>query len=239
MSLLSKLQPVVVEKPSEVVFKQLKDAILKEDVKTGDLLPSERKLSEQFGLNRVHVREALMKLEFYGLVEVRKQHGAIVKNTGVRATESIFSDALAMSKKDIACLMETREVIEVRIAELAALNGTPEELKELETRHQEFVDAVGSGMDAHEEDLRFHLYLADMAKNPVMRVLVGLMAPEVVELARQNNTCSKTRKEGALREHTEIFEAVVSGDGERAARAMRTHCEEGRKGHLSSARLSD
>ena len=61
---LKNLKEVVAEKPVEVIIKQIKDLLVTGQLKPGDKLPPERKLSETFGVGRTHVRDAIRKLEF-------------------------------------------------------------------------------------------------------------------------------------------------------------------------------
>jgi hypothetical protein len=94
-------------------------------------VPSERHLAERFGLSRIHVREALQRLEFYGLVRTRPQSGTVVSSTDIRALDGLFEDILAFDRDDLAALLETRAAVEIQAARLAAARATDEEIADL------------------------------------------------------------------------------------------------------------
>ena len=53
---------------NEIIYK-IKELINFKNLEPGDKLPSERMMSEKFGVSRTNVREAIQKLEFYGLLK--------------------------------------------------------------------------------------------------------------------------------------------------------------------------
>jgi GntR family transcriptional repressor for pyruvate dehydrogenase complex len=224
---LEDFQAVRIDRPADIVFQRLRALIVNGKLQPNEPLPSERQLAERFGLNRIHVREALQRLEFYGLVKTRPQTGSIVTSSGIRAVEGIFSDVLAIDRDQVAALVETRWIVEVQLARLAAQRATDEELSELRSIHREFQAEVEAGRDGIEPDLRFHLKVADAAHNPVMRSLVGLLAPDIVKLAKNDRTCAGGRATASLAEHERILLAIEARDPEAAARAMVGHMQQG------------
>ena len=65
-----------------IIYK-IKDLINFKNLEPGDKLPSERMLAEKFGVTRSNIREAIQKLEFYGLLKSIPQSGTFVANIGV------------------------------------------------------------------------------------------------------------------------------------------------------------
>lgn len=63
------IKNIKIENPVDNIIKQLKGLISKGQIKPLDRLPPERILAESFGVGRSHIREAILKLEFYGLVK--------------------------------------------------------------------------------------------------------------------------------------------------------------------------
>ena len=202
---LEEFETVQIERPAEVVFRRIRALITEGKLKPNEQLPSERQLAERFGLNRSHIREALQRLEFYGLIRTRRNIGAYVTQSGVRAMEGIFSDVLALDRHQVAALTETRWVIEVQLARFAAERATDDDLRDLRGAHEEFRGEVEAGRSGIEQDLQFHLKIADAARNPVLRSLIGLIAPDIVKLARNDRTCADGRAADSLAEHGKIF----------------------------------
>ena len=66
------------ETPTDKVISKIKELIISGVLKPGDKLPAERKMAIEFGFGRTHVREALHKLEFYGIIKTLPQSGSVV-----------------------------------------------------------------------------------------------------------------------------------------------------------------
>ena len=76
--IFQQITTIQVESPAEKIILQIKELINSNQLKPGDRLPSERLLSEKFGVGRSYVREAILKLEFYGLLKTSPQSGTYV-----------------------------------------------------------------------------------------------------------------------------------------------------------------
>jgi GntR family transcriptional repressor for pyruvate dehydrogenase complex len=226
MAALEYLKPISVDRPADLVFDQLRRLIVEGKLPPGERLASERQLAESFGLNRIHVREALQRLEFYGLVRTQRNVGAVVTQSGIRAVEGIFSDVLALSSDEADALCETRDLIEGQIVRLAVMRASDEDLARLEETQAAFEAAAERGADGLEFDLAFHLQLADAAGNPVLRALMGLLAPDLIQRARAVNECEGGRAVQSAAEHRAILNAISARDADAAAAAL--------SGHLSS-----
>lgn len=223
LAALKHFHAIEVRKPSDIIINQIRDLIKTGILKPGDKLPSERSLSERLGIGRGYVREAIQKLEFYGILETLPQKGTLVSSLGVKALEGLISNVLHLEKEDFASLMETRALLETHAARLAALRRTDEEYSELMEILEGFRRQVDSGNPGLEEDLLFHLKIAEICRNSVLMSLISLITPDILKVSRENNTCDNARFRAALLEHQDVLDAVRDRDGERAARAMEFH----------------
>lgn len=70
--------------PVKLVIEHIKKQIAERQILPGERLPSERKLSELLKVSRSHVREALQKMELYGIV---KQNISSKWNSGFRVLQ--------------------------------------------------------------------------------------------------------------------------------------------------------
>ncbi len=68
-------------------------------------LPSERKLSERFGIGRGPIREALKRLEFYGILRTLPQRGTVVASLGVKSLEGLIANLLNIEEQDVRGLI--------------------------------------------------------------------------------------------------------------------------------------
>jgi GntR family transcriptional repressor for pyruvate dehydrogenase complex len=226
---LQHFKPIEVLKPSEIIVRQIRNLIVNGVLKPGDRLPSERELSEKFGVGRGHVREAIKKLEFYGILKTEPQSGTTVSSIGVRALEGLFSNVLNLEKEDFASLMDTRDLLEKHSARLAAERATDEEIAGIVQAHEDFLAQVKQGNDGLEEDLLFHLRIAESSHSSVLCSLISLMTPEILTLTRDLQVFGGERSRKALEEHDAVLKALTSRDPDAAEGAMEHHMEGSRE----------
>ncbi|MEL6251475.1 MAG: GntR family transcriptional regulator [Bacteroidota bacterium] len=133
-------------KPSDKIIDQIRNLFRTGQLKPGDKLPAERKLVEQFGVGRGHVRDAFKKLEFYGILKTLPQNGTVVSGLGVKALEGLISNILQIEDPDFHSLVETRTVLEVEVkaVSLAAERRNEEDMIQISKALSEFRKKVES-----------------------------------------------------------------------------------------------
>ena len=221
--LIAQLSPIQLEKPADLIIRQIRQLLASGALKAGDRLPPERELASQFGVGRGHVREALRKLEFYGILQTFPQSGTIVASLGVNALERLISNLLDLDRDDIKALTETRGILEMHSAQLAAQRASKAGIAEIKDALDAFRVEVEAGRPAVEEDLLFHLAIANSGQNPVITSLIGLMTPDIIRLHKVSRVCEAGRARLALQEHVKIFNAIAAHDARAATRAMSEH----------------
>jgi len=191
---------------TKLVSAALRERILNGEIALGERL-IEGRLSEQLGVSRMPVREALRELAAEGIVTIEPRRGATV---------TAYTDE---QKRE---LIEVRATLEALNAKLAARRHDPEQIRELEA-----ILAEGARLMAEDnpaaavrQNFRFHKALGKVAGNSVLQDVIGslrdrtamLFAPNGVARARQN-----------WQEHAAILRAVIEGDGELAALLAARH----------------
>jgi GntR family transcriptional repressor for pyruvate dehydrogenase complex len=219
----AQLKPLQIDKPADLIMRQIRNLVAGGTLKAGDRLPPERELASQFGVGRGHVREALRKLEFYGVLRTFPQSGSIVASLGAGSLERLISNLLDLDRDDIKALTETRSILELHAAQLAAQRASKADVNDIERALEAFRLEVEEGRPAVEEDLLFHLAIAKAAQNPVMTSLIGLMTPDIIRLHKASRVCEAGRANLALQEHIKIFRAIATKDARAASRAMSEH----------------
>jgi len=222
-AVISQLRPIQLEKPADLIMRQIRNLLADGALKAGDRLPPERELASQFGVGRGHVREALRKLEFYGVLQTFPQSGTIVASLGAGALERLISNLLDLDRDDIKALTETRGILEIHSAQLAAQRASKAAVADIKAALEAFRVQVEAGRPAVEEDLLFHLAIAKSTQNPVMASLIGLMTPDIIRLHKMSRVCEEGRAQAALHEHVKIFRAIAAHDAKAATRAMSEH----------------
>ena len=99
-SLIENITAIQMESPVDKIIGQLKQLITSGQLKPNDRLPAERVLSEKFGVGRGYIREAILKLEFYGLLKTNPQSGTYVAGLSINVIDSIISDIIKFNKDD-------------------------------------------------------------------------------------------------------------------------------------------
>ncbi len=130
---MGRFRPIKQFRVSEEVLSQLKESILLGKFKSGEKLPSERELTEEFQVSRGVVREAIRALEITGFVILRQgpTGGAYVTDLSFDRVGDAFLDLFLSNKLSIPELADVRYFIEPETARLAALNAGEEDKKRL------------------------------------------------------------------------------------------------------------
>ncbi len=222
---LNNFTEIAVETPMDKIIHQIRDLISSGQLKPGDRLPSERMLSEKFGLGRTYVRDAIRKLEFYGILKTLPQSGTFVAGIGLIALEGLISDVLKLEKSDFYSLVETRVVLEREAARLAATRRTDDDIIELQERLDQYRAKAITGDTAVEEDFMFHLKIAEISKNGVIKSLMMIISPEIMQIYRKLNVCSDGQTEITYDEHLDLLNAIKKRDADLASEIMFEHLE--------------
>jgi GntR family transcriptional regulator, transcriptional repressor for pyruvate dehydrogenase complex len=221
---LSNLKELEIERPVDAIIRQIKELLISGQLKPGDKLPPERKLSEKFNVGRSHVREAIRKLEIYGIVKTRPQSGTFVAGIGISALETLISDVLQIDAYSFLSLVETREMLELSAVALACERHTEDDLTALRVSLDNYLDKAERGVRAVEEDMMFHLTIADLAKNKVLKSLLLIIIPDILANYATFKLCD-TANEKAVNEHKKLFNCIKNRNGEAATNTMKEHLE--------------
>ena len=223
MSVLQNFQEIKIESPVDKIIRQIRELITSGQLKPGNRLPPERKLAERLGVSRSHVREALRKLEFYGILKTQPQSGTVVAGIGITALEGLITDVLKMEDVDFKALVETRVLLEMESVRLAAQRRTEEDLQNIRAALSAHEAQVEDGEQGVEEDLLFHLKIAEASKNSVLKSLMIIIIPDTIKQLKHLEICKNGRYYKSLEEHKLIFQYIIEQDADRAAEAMRVH----------------
>ena len=224
--MLKNFQEIEVETPVDKIIKQIRALITTGQLNPGDKLPSERKLALKLGVGRTIVRDAIAKLEFYGILRTMPQSGTVVAGMGITALEGLITDVLHLEESDFADLVETRVVLETQAARLAAMRRTPNDIFNIKSALDAYEIKVKEGLPAVEEDLLFHLKIAEAGRNTVLKSLMMIIIPDIVNSFTKLEVCKDGRFYRSLDEHNIILEHIVNQQPDLAAKAMKEHLKD-------------
>lgn len=208
-----------------LVVEQIISLIDSEQLKCEDRLPSERELSNKFGLSRSTIREAISALEIMGIVEVKPGLGTFVKECEEEddITELTENDGISPTE-----IFEARIILEPQIAKLASQRATKEDLNML----KEIVEQTSLITDDKIEefellDERFHLIIANASYNDVL-IKISLNINNLRNSKLWGNMKFKSlKKEGRVarykKEHEDIYKALINRDYETVESLTKKH----------------
>lgn len=222
-SILDNFQEIVYEKPSDIIINQIKNLISSGQLKPGEKLPPERKLSEKLSVSRSAVRDAIKKLEFYGILKTHPQSGTVVAGIGISALQGLISNILDVDGSDFKSLVETRLILELHSVRLAAERRTEENILKIQKALAKYTIKLQADERTVEEDMMFHLAITEATQNPVLKSLMMVIMPDIMTSFVKFDVCGDDVKAARLQEHNNILEAIIRRDPEGAASMMQYH----------------
>lgn len=205
------------------IISKIRELINYKNLEPGEKLPSERMLSEKFGVSRSNVRDAIQKLEFYGLLKSIPQSGTFVANIGVIAMNGMIDGILSLEDPDFKSLVETRILLELKTAGLAATRRDQQDLDQIKEALDAYSNKVLNGEDAVQEDLLFHLAIAKASGNSTLNTLMLIITPEIITNFEKYHVCDKNQVVIAIQEHVDIYEAINDQNPTLAKQKMKDH----------------
>jgi len=210
------------------VTQELLDSIVEGRLRSGQRLPSERDLSEQFGVSRTVIREAVRGLEAKGVVEVKAGKGLQVASvTSAQVSETFDLFVRGQQIKDYvqpADISEVRQMLELRIVELACERATEEDLIEIEKAFDSLERATNSE-EAAEADSNFHLAIAHATHNLLLVTLLESLNA-TIRAVRRESLQRPGRKAEAQAQHRKVLEQLRARNTLGVVDAMENHLDD-------------
>jgi len=206
-------QRIEAEKLSHSVVRQIEQLILRGILRPGERLPSERELSERFGVSRPSLREAVAELQERGLLATRAGAGIYVADVlGSAFSESLIR-LMAAHEEAIFDYITFRKDMEGIAAERAAIYGSETDLKVINTvfTKMEIAHSKRNPADEAELDAEFHLAIIEASHNVIMLHMMRSMFDllrEGVFFNRQILFKQRTTRDQLLEHHRAINDAI-------------------------------
>ena len=223
------LKPIQRSTISATVFENLLGHVINGNWKEGDRIPAERELSEQLGIGRASLREAVKALELIGVLDSRVGDGTFVCARSEFLSRPLLWAISGTEHSELRELLEARLVIEETLAAFAAERASTEELQNIKAAHEGMRTCFGDASGSLEFDMRFHAAIADAAHNQVLANSVQLLRNLVTPwLLLKHKLPAEPSKSFAS--HDQIYDAILHRDPKRAGEEMRRHLSS--SGHI-------
>ncbi|GHT84467.1 GntR family transcriptional regulator [Spirochaetia bacterium] len=201
---------------------QIHQLILERHLAAGEKIPNEFELADQFHVGRGTVREAVKLLISRNVLEIHRGKGTFVcENPG------LVDDPLGFAYTEnkirlVADLVTIRYILEPEICALAAAHASDIEIAEMKKIAKTIEELANEGRDFSNDDVRFHILLAQCSQNMVMPNLIPVIH---YGIDLYNHSLKQYETLKALSFHFAIISAIEAHDPAAAKQAMQDHLE--------------
>ncbi|AOT69671.1 FadR/GntR family transcriptional regulator [Geosporobacter ferrireducens] len=211
------ITPLRYDRLSDKIVKQMIQMIRDGSLKAGDKLPNETVLSEQFGVSRGILREALTRLQSQGYIRRKPKDGTYIQEDiqGMLMNESVNE---LLKKATYSDLLDFRETLELKMVERVIERASDEEIEEL-------FDGLGVADNEeiqHNMDHYFHYKLAQASRNIFFMNFIDTYYDLISEIANRSHRDQERRNQIA-EEHLAIAKAIANRDKNAAREAVLYH----------------
>jgi GntR family transcriptional repressor for pyruvate dehydrogenase complex len=201
------------------VGERLGELIQESGMSPGDQFPPERELSRRLQVSRTSVRQSFVVLQALGFVDVRHGEGVFLRRT--RGFGESLTKLLERRRR-LPDVLEAREALEVKLAELAAANWRAADLEAMKAALARMQSEIAGGGLGTEGDAAFHHAIALAARNEILLHMIDTMA-DVIHESRIESLSEPGRPPLSLEAHRRILAAIEARSTDLAADEMRQH----------------
>ncbi|SKA06151.1 FadR/GntR family transcriptional regulator [Selenihalanaerobacter shriftii] len=229
---MSIFKPIKNKRIYQQIVEQIRELIVDGTLSPGDKLMSERAMAEELNVSRASIREAFSVLEMLGLIESRPGEGTFIKEVKEEKVLEPLALILASDTDNIFELIETRKILEVESASLAAKRANEDDIENIKKALDEMKDAISEGRLGDQADVKFHFAIAKATHNQmfvrIMNTISDLLIQAIGE-ARKKLFEVENNNETLYEQHQQIHESIVSKNPQQARESMYYHLETTRK----------
>ena len=210
-----------------LVIERIREAILTQELKPGDYLPTETELVTNLGVSKTSVREAIKMLQAQGVVEVQRGRGTkISENLGSNIITPLIYQLL-LTRGTIQEIIDFRMMFEEAYTIMAMDRATSEDISRIAATIDDLEIAIAENRQTALEDLAFHMEILRSTHNPLV-VRVGETIMELFKVSIGYSV--KHHPEIALGDHKKIFEVFCQKNEPRLREVIQGSFEAWRHG---------
>lgn len=201
---------------TEQIMEVITDAIIKGQFQAGTKLPSEYELTEQLGVSRNSLREAMKILSTMGIVEIRRGDGTYVCS---QIQPSLFDSVVYSIIYDLSTnaeLLELRRVIDMEIMRLAMEKITEEDAESIRNNIRQMEDAIDREdyTMTEELDYEYHLMLIAVCRNKFFERMMKSVY-SIFEKSIINTVAYEKRSSKVVQHHKNILSCILNKEADR------------------------
>jgi len=219
-------KPLVRKKAPLDIFEQIRSDILNQKFKLGDPLPQEKEMTEQFGVSRQTLREALRALEAIGMLEIKKGFGGgpVVSDMDRDDLRKLLVNFFVFKDISIKELCLVRKLIEPYLASEASKTMSPEQVSELENLNLQCRKMLDQGKTiiGNPKEIQFHMNIAKASGNLILEAILDFVIFFMENFKKLYNA-DLNFSASILKSHEMITDAIKNKNNLSAANLMSKH----------------
>lgn len=209
---------------SHLIEDQIKQLIFDNHCQVNDKLPAERELAEIFQASRTSVREALRSLEKAGFLTIKKgsQGGAFISKIDPSLVVDSLNNMIRVGQVSHEEILQARLIFEPSMAALAAKKATPKDVERLEEANRLLAEGYQAGEPGMENNPTIHKEITDISGNKVLSIIMNVLM-DIHALRMKSIKLDEKGKQGVLRQHDRIIDAIRQKDEQLAFECTKQH----------------
>lgn len=219
--ILDALSEIKIEDASEIVYKQINDLIINGNLKPGMRIPSERELSELLGVGRSQIREALRKLEFYGLIETVPQSGSVIKEFNLDILKNLSTIIIFLIKKNYKDVLNFWKILQLGSIDYITMPVSEGEIKKMRIVNNKLMNNLSDIDSSINLDVSFHLYISDFSNNILIESISNDITHHIFNFMR--NDINRKWNIKSAEEHEQIISYLQDNKLGKARESLQYH----------------
>ncbi|MCX7027742.1 MAG: FadR/GntR family transcriptional regulator [Spirochaetes bacterium] len=211
------------------VMDRLKELISSGVYKPGDKLPTEKELAAQLHVGRSSIRETIKTFNHLGVLESKSAVGTFVRSRSSISREAL-TWAFLLGEDDIEMVLDLRAAIELwsYLQLTMRFRESPDSIAPILSNLKTILEAMRRGIDSGEApaviqaDYDFHYCVIASVSNTLFVDFYDMLRSFLLKEIEKSQNMYTVRSQ-ILAEHTELLNALVSGNPETAESAFLSH----------------
>ena len=207
----------------EIIINEIIQHIKAGELKPGSKLPTERDMSQMFGVGRSSIREAIRALVLSGYLESSQGKGTFIRKALPVNDLTLSNLQHALAAEQIIELMELREILECNAVKLAAKRASSDDIRSMKEALEHMQDCKADFKKFYGPDFDFHVAIAEATHNKMicetMKQIIE-KSHESYEKFMPDRLCPP---EQAILTARRIVSCIEDGNAEEASRCMKEH----------------
>ncbi|MEA3537396.1 FadR/GntR family transcriptional regulator [Rhizobium sp. CC-YZS058] len=196
----------------ETLLRQIVEKIVSGELPEGSTIPNEAELTEQFGVSRTSLREAMQYMSALGMVRSRTRAGTtVLPRENWNYLDPLLLDVMLKIGADetfYTSLIDARQLLEPAAAAQAAANADARALSQIARAFEDMVEANSRDTEAWSRaDLEFHTAIINASGNWVYRQFATAIRAALLASFRLTNRASQSHQQ-AIAKHQDVLEAI-------------------------------